>query len=831
MGQTLGITVGIGVALGASVASSFQSLSSRVTGLSAKMKEMKTHQTAAAKLMAAESALASAKTAHLTGATTQTQKALDRAQLSFNRAAQSAKRYGIDAAAVTKTHASITSEIAKTESALGRLQQRQDNQAKRKEMAGEIVSTAAAAYVVTRPINAAMDFESEFAGLKKVADFKNVADEEAAKQDMLRISRQTGMNATDVIKLGTGAAQAGVVSNQDGSINTAMMTTFIEDASQMAVAFDISADEAAENMKKLQGTMGLTPAKARAMGDSINYLSNTMNATPAAIMQVTARIGSLAQTIGLSESSIAALGGMFVAASPSPEEASTAMKAFLLNLSKGAQMPKNQQEVLKRLGFSNTKAIAEGLKAGGVEAENTILMVLSSIKNMPAAQQSGILSTLFGESAVAAVAPVINDLGKLKTAFEDAGSEAAKGSMSKEFQSVQGTGRAAMERMNKAIDSLSITVGASLLPAVAATADALAQGMAVVQPILSQYPMLTQTVVTLGGAFIAAKIASLAFVYTGTMVSDAWGMAKTVGSGLVATYKFFTPTVMRSNAALALHKAQTVGATLASGRHRVVTLAGATATGIKTGALAAYNGAIALTRARTYAAIGGFIAQRAIMLGGAAVAGIMTAAQWGLNVALTANPVGLIVVGIAALAAGMVYLYNTCEPVRAAFDAVWAGIVTGVSKVWDYVQWVWGGVSSVLSAIGLMDDEADDASLKAAQAGITAAPITPQTVTATATSAALPPQAANSNYDVAGSAFGIGGIDVAAIAGAAGQHGSNGTSVSAPITLNISINGVPSQDVGQVLADAIRARSGEIEQQLSSMIDRIASNQRRLAYG
>ena len=55
-----------------------------------------------------------------------------------------------------------------------------------------------------------------------------------------------------------------------------------------------------------------------------------------------------------------------------------------------------------------------------------------------------------------------------------------------------------------------------------------------------------------------------------------------------------------------------------------------------------------------------------------------TAAQWGLNIALSANPVGLIVIGITALVAALVVAYNKCETFRAAISGlIEAGKVIG----------------------------------------------------------------------------------------------------------------------------------------------------------
>ena len=61
--------------------------------------------------------------------------------------------------------------------------------------------------------------------------------------------------------------------------------------------------------------------------------------------------------------------------------------------------------------------------------------------------------------------------------------------------------------------------------------------------------------------------------------------------------------------------------------------------------------------------------------GAAALAtGVMTAAQWLLNAALTANPIGIVVVALAALAGAVIYAYNNSEEFRKAVDTLWATI-------------------------------------------------------------------------------------------------------------------------------------------------------------
>jgi len=49
----------------------------------------------------------------------------------------------------------------------------------------------------------------------------------------------------------------------------------------------------------------------------------------------------------------------------------------------------------------------------------------------------------------------------------------------------------------------------------------------------------------------------------------------------------------------------------------------------------------------------------------------MTVKQWALNVAMNANPIGIIITAIGALVAGLVLLYRNCEPIREALNQLW----------------------------------------------------------------------------------------------------------------------------------------------------------------
>jgi len=85
----------------------------------------------------------------------------------------------------------------------------------------------------------------------------------------------------------------------------------------------------------------------------------------------------------------------------------------------------------------------------------------------------------------------------------------------------------------------------------------------------------------------------------------------------------------------------------------------------------------------------------------------LSAAQWGLNAAMDANPIGLVVVAIAALVAGFIYLWTHFEGFRNFWKTTWADVKMAASAVADwftgpfvgFFTTVWSDVKGAASAV------------------------------------------------------------------------------------------------------------------------------------
>ena len=84
-----------------------------------------------------------------------------------------------------------------------------------------------------------------------------------------------------------------------------------------------------------------------------------------------------------------------------------------------------------------------------------------------------------------------------------------------------------------------------------------------------------------------------------------------------------------------------------------------------------------------------------------AMQAIATAATWLWNAALTANPIGIVVVAIAALVAALVYFFTQTETGKAVITAVWEAIQSAISFAWNSViKPVWDAMVAAFRFIG-----------------------------------------------------------------------------------------------------------------------------------
>lgn len=108
--------------------------------------------------------------------------------------------------------------------------------------------------------------------------------------------------------------------------------------------------------------------------------------------------------------------------------------------------------------------------------------------------------------------------------------------------------------------------------------------------------------------------------------------------------------------------------------------------GVLTAAWAAYNVVAAIMKARTALMTEGTIANTIVTKGAAAASKAWAAAQWLLDAALSANPIGLLVMSIAALVGGFILAYKHSTTFRNIVNATFAAVKNAVMQAWNFIK-------------------------------------------------------------------------------------------------------------------------------------------------
>ncbi|GLW32278.1 phage tail tape measure protein [Actinoplanes regularis] len=411
--------------------------------------------------------------------------------------------------------------------------------------------------------------------------------------------------------------------------------------------------------------------------------------------------------------------------------AADAVKEFSLRSIDGS---KGTVAAYKTLNL-DAKATAQSLAAGGPAAEkafDTIVDKLNAIKDPVKRNTTGV--QLFG------------------TKWEDLGSAIKNLDVSKATSSL---GQVAGATKNLAADSDSArlnafvrvvqagfvsTIGGKVIPAVKEWAavhkdqlnDALQTAAHIGRDILlpaaqqiGQYitgtlvPALASaanwvdnnstTVKILAGLVVAGYVATKtwgAVTAIATGATKAWTAATTVAGGVKRAWNSTLITGVRiwaiDAAAWVRSTAVTVAHTVATTANRIAV---ATASGVQKAFVFVKNleiGAWIRSTAMMVANTAATVASRVAMLAVRAATIAWTAVQWALNIALSANPIGLVVIGIAALIAAVILAYKKNETFRNIVNQVWAAIKVGIGATVDwFLQYVWPWLRKAIDGIGL----------------------------------------------------------------------------------------------------------------------------------
>lgn len=516
--------------------------------------------------------------------------------------------------------------------------------------AGKVAVAAGMATMFAEPIRDAMRFESAMADVRKVVD--GLDDAQAFKgmsEDILKMSTEIPMTAEAIASIVAAGGQSGIAKSE--------LLDFTKSAAKMGIAFDITAEEAGDMMAKWRTAFKMGQNDVVDLADKINYLGNTTAASAPLISDVVTRIGPLGEVGGVASGEIAALGASIVGVGVPSEVAATGIKNLILGMTAGEGATKSQAGAFLALGLDAT----EMAKRMQTDAKGAILDVMKALKNLEPHTQASVLGDLFGKESIAAIAPLLSNLENLESNFDKVASKASyAGSMEAEYASRCETAENSTQLFQNAVEYASTSMGQAFLP--------------ILKDVEKEFiPLVSETakwvkeneglVITIGGA-VAGFIGLYVAVGVIQMLMNTYNGIMAISRGIITAC---TIAINSQKAAWIGQKIASIGAGLAQVAYFTI-----------------------------------LMTLRGAMM-------IATAAQWAFNAALSANPIGLVILAIAALIAIGVALYTYWDEVKAWFVLLWNDPSAAIDKFYQFVvdkftalkDWlsgIWDGIKSIFSS-------------------------------------------------------------------------------------------------------------------------------------
>lgn len=403
-----------------------------------------------------------------------------------------------------------------------------------------------------------------------------------------------------------------------------------------AGAIDLaSASDIASNI--LTG-FGLSASDMNRVGDVLTNTFTQSNTTLQGLGATMKYAAPVAKAMGVSIEQAAAMAGKLGDAGIQGEMAGTTLRSVLLRLS----APSEKAAVaLDALGVKTTDA------NGKMKSFPAILKELNAaMSGMSESARANFTKTIFETEAMSGALVLMEQAGsgaldKFIGAVQDVGS--AESVASKQIDNLKGD----VTILNSAMQEMALKIYDSVKPALRAFAQQSTEIVTKIGAWAKENPGLVQKIVAVAGAVAAFTAAALPML------------------AALKTAQFL----------FALIKAPILAA-------RAAIMA------VRMGWIL-YTGA---TTAGTVATKGARAAQIAF----AAAAKIMAAAQWALNAAMSANPIGLVIAGIAALIAIGVLLYKNWDTIKQKVLDLWAAFSKTFPEAAGLIKKVFGTVFGVV---------------------------------------------------------------------------------------------------------------------------------------
>lgn len=480
----------------------------------------------------------------------------------------------------------------------------------RSDLGSTLATTAVMAAPFVGMLSKAADFEAVMSKVKAIT----VSDDKAMQQltaTARELGEKTMFSATQAGEAMTYLGMAGWNSQQIMAGMPGLLNLAAASGTDLARTADIVSDDLT--------AFGLGAEHAGHMADVFAKTSTKTNTNVEMLGETMKYAAPVAHAFGASLEETAALTGIMANSGIKASAAGTALRSGFLRL---AGTSAKSTKAIEEMGLSLSEATAQQEEARAALASLGIAMddtngprkmgaivrdLADKTKDMSKEQRLATLATIFGTNAASAWVAVI-DQGPDALDQLTKELENSDGAAAAMAETMQNNARGAMIRLQSATESVAISIGGTMLPTLAELGDSLANEAAYVSKVASEHPELTEAIIKTSFAVM----------------------------GMVIAYKTIRAVYYSVMAAHAAYK-------LMMESERVATMRNVIASGI----------------------------HRASMIASSIAMYATAAAQWALNTAMSANPIGLVIIAIVALIAAFVWLGTHFQAVSEFCTSMW----------------------------------------------------------------------------------------------------------------------------------------------------------------
>lgn len=635
---------------------------------------------------------------------------LQQAKLALSQAGISAEKLAQNQRNLQRNTKAATDQIKHQEEALKKLNAKQaaynryrGQVEKLKDISGKAqiigAQSMAAGATITAPIaNVTKDFmtfEDAMIGVARQVDgLKDKSGNFTQEFDQWKIkihdlSKELPLTTVQIANMIESAARMNIAKDE--------LEDFVRLNTQMAIAFDAkNPDELVESFGKVSKNFNLTQKQTKELADTINYLDDNAISKGTGIIGYMNRVAGIAAIAKITDKNMAALGSTLQTLGAEEEDSATAVTTIFTRLGVAG----NHEEVdgaLKKLKL-NPQKIAKGMAK---DAQSTLMLIVNKIKGLDDDAKSDVMKGLVGIPHIKTISKLVANTEEWRRQIELANSEAAKGSMGREFDTRMKALSASTQIFTNRLFNLKTAIGGTLAPTLHNILDKLGGVVDKFKAWIETNPELARKILLVASAlgttltaFGALSLALSFVLYPMARVALGFGKLTGLNTLLAKSFNYTTKAAIASNKNLLSFR----------GWSNIFSSAQTTLTGFlgKITKLNSIKVLLGALKAWT-------MPVKMIFIGLSS------------SISFLLSPIGIVV---AAVVSAGIYIYKNWEKVKSFFSGFLNGLQSGLQPVIDkfkpFVGWiesVFNWFTNLLSPIQSTKEDLDAAASAGKQFG------------------------------------------------------------------------------------------------------------------